>query len=261
MADRKTNSTLTLFGEIAYTDKGTGPAALFVHGAFFNGHFWRNIIDRVADVRRCIAVDLLAHGATKIAANQDVSLSAQAEMLNAVCDSLKLDQVDLVANDSGGAIAQIFASRHPERIRTLTLTNCDVHTECPPEALNPLLTAVESGALPAAGRKMLADAEFARASFAVGYEHPELLEADTLKTYLEPLFSTPEAADNLTRFFKSIDKTDLVTAEQGLKMLTAPTQIIWGTADIFFDVKWARWLRDTIPGCNRLIELEGAKLF
>jgi len=36
---------------------------------------------------------------------------------------------------------------------------------------------------------------------------------------------------------------------------------VWGTADEFFDVKWAYWLKDTIPGCSRVVELEGAKLF
>src|ERR1700682_2656084 len=89
----------TRFGDIAYTERGDGPAALFVHGVFLNGYLWRHVIDRVADARRCIAVDLMAHGATRTAADQDVSFVAQAEMLGAVCDALKLDQVDLVGND------------------------------------------------------------------------------------------------------------------------------------------------------------------
>ncbi len=46
-------------------------------------------------------------------------------MLKEVLDALKIDQVDLVGNDSGGGIAQIFAALYPERVRTLTLTNCD----------------------------------------------------------------------------------------------------------------------------------------
>ena len=36
---------------------------------------------------------------------------------------------------------------------------------------------------------------------------------------------------------------------------------MWGTADVFFPVKWAYWLRDTIPGAREVVELEGAKLF
>ncbi|HKV40661.1 MAG TPA: alpha/beta hydrolase [Blastocatellia bacterium] len=261
MIERKINHIPTSFGEIAYTSQGSGPAALFVHGAFQNGYSWRQVIDRVADIRRCIAIDLMAHGATQISAAQDVSLEAQAGMLDAVAQALDLHQIDLVGHDSGGAIAQIFAARHPERIATLTLGNCDVHENCPPEALKPLMDAIAAGQLAGLGQKMLADAEFARSSFAVGYERPDQLSDETLKLYLEPLFSTPEAAANLERFFRSIDRRHTVAVEPLLRQLDAPTLVVWGAADVFFDIKWAYWLRDTIPGCRKVIELEGAKLF
>jgi len=32
---------------------GQGPAALFVHGVFKNAYFWRHVIERVSDLRRC----------------------------------------------------------------------------------------------------------------------------------------------------------------------------------------------------------------
>jgi pimeloyl-ACP methyl ester carboxylesterase len=38
---------------------------------------------------------------------------------------LNLDQIDLVANDTGGAVAQIAAAHLGDRLATLTLTNCD----------------------------------------------------------------------------------------------------------------------------------------
>ncbi len=62
-------------------------------------------------IRRCIAVDLLAHGDTVIKPDQDVSVTANAHMLREVLDVLRIDQVDLIGNDSGGGIAQIFAYR------------------------------------------------------------------------------------------------------------------------------------------------------
>src|SRR3954454_3045329 len=81
----------TPFGDIAYAEQGNGPAALFVHGVFKNAYFWRHVIERVSDLRRCIAVDLMAHGDTRIAPDQDVSFTVQAEMLEAFCDRLNLD--------------------------------------------------------------------------------------------------------------------------------------------------------------------------
>src|SRR4029077_5076708 len=98
---RNVKHALTPHGEIAYTEQGHGPVALFVHGVYLNGYLWRHVIGRVADLRRCIAIDLLAHGATGASSDQDLSFAAQAEMLEAFCESLGLDQVDLVANDSG----------------------------------------------------------------------------------------------------------------------------------------------------------------
>jgi pimeloyl-ACP methyl ester carboxylesterase len=36
---------------------------------------------------------------------------------------------------------------------------------------------------------------------------------------------------------------------------------MWGTDDVFFDKKWAYWLKDTIPGAREVIEVEGGKVF
>ncbi len=46
-----------------------------------------------------------------------------------------------------------------------------------------------------------------------------------------------------------------------LRELTVPTLVVWGTGDAFFDVSWAYWLRDTIPGTTRVVTVDGARLF
>src|ERR1700674_4451425 len=134
-----TPSVETPSGRISYASAGSGPAALFVHGVLLNSYLWRYQLAGLSDVRRCIAVDLLAHGDTEIAPDQDVSVTANAKMLKEFLDALKIDQVDLVGNDSGGGIAQIFAALNPERVRSFTLTNCDTHDNWPPEALSHFL--------------------------------------------------------------------------------------------------------------------------
>src|SRR5213082_3197503 len=133
------NNVQTASGRISYTEQGTGPVALFVHGVLLNGHLWRNQLAHLSDFRRCIAVDLLAHGDTEIAPDQDISVTANANMIREFLDALNIDQVDLVGNDSGGGIAQIFAALNPQRVRSLTLTNCDAHDNWPPKAFKPFL--------------------------------------------------------------------------------------------------------------------------
>src|SRR6202048_2544807 len=140
-----TYSVETPSGRISYASAGSGPVALFVHGVVLNKHLWRHQLAGLSELRRCIAVDLLAHGDTEIAPDQNVSVTANAQMLKEVLDALQLDQVDLVGNDSGGGIAQIFGALNPQRVRTLILTDCDTHDNWPPEALQPFLEMAADG--------------------------------------------------------------------------------------------------------------------
>ena len=97
-------SLTTRGGEIAYTEFGHGPAALFVHGLATSGLLWRHVIEQLSGTRRCIAIDLPAHGGTP--ARENLSIGALAEVVAELCDGLGLGQVDLVANDTGGANSQ-----------------------------------------------------------------------------------------------------------------------------------------------------------
>jgi pimeloyl-ACP methyl ester carboxylesterase len=258
MSDRRLVATKS--GDVAVLERGDGPVALFVHGVFMNADLWDGVVDGVADVRRCIAPDLLCHGATRERGDADVSFAGQAATLLELLDRLDVSSVDLVANDSGGAIAQILAARHPERVRTLTLTNCDVHDGWPPPAFMPTVSMVLDGGLRALLDSMR-DPAVARGALAVGFEHPERLSDDTLRAVVEPLAASDDRVRNLERFFRAMDCRQTVEIEPLLRRLEAPTLIVWGTADVFFDVAWARWLRDTIPGARDVVELPSAKLF
>src|SRR5258708_26990211 len=108
-------------GRIGYAEVGSGPVALFVHGVLLNKHMWRYQLGALSDFRRCIAVDLLAHSDTVIAAAQDASVTANARMLKEVVDALHINQVDLIGNDSASGICQIFPAINPLTVRTLTL--------------------------------------------------------------------------------------------------------------------------------------------
>jgi pimeloyl-ACP methyl ester carboxylesterase len=95
----------------------------------------------------------------------------------------------------------------------------------------------------------------------VAYEDPGVLTEDAVQTYIGPLAASPQRAADLARFFEGDECVQTVEIEAQLRQLDAPTLVVWGTEDVFFDVKWAYWLQDTIPGCERVIEVEGAKLF
>lgn len=258
-----THTVETPSGRISYVSAGSGPAVLFVHGVVLNKHLWRHQLTKLSDIRRCIAVDLLAHGDTEITPDQDVSVTANARMLIEVLDALKIDQVDLVGNDSGGGIAQIFAALNPERVRTLTLTNCDTHDNWPPEAFKPFVDMVKAGGLRDTLNAMLGDKTIFRSPGALGpaYERPETVTDEDIETYLRPLVRTEQRTRDLQRFVVAFDNKHTRVIEPRLLELRAPTLIVWGTDDVYFPVKWAHWLAETIPGAKPPVELEGARIF
>jgi pimeloyl-ACP methyl ester carboxylesterase len=253
----------TSSGRMSYAEAGSGPVALFVHGVIMNKHLWRRQLAGLSDIRRCIAVDLLAHGDTEIDPKQDVTVTANANMLREVLDALKIAKVDVVGNDSGGGISQIFAALNPDRVRTLTLTNCDTHDNWPPEAFKPFVEMTIAGGLSATLNAMLTDKAIYRSPGALGpaYEHPEQVSDEAIEIYLRPLVRTEQRTRDLQRFVAAFDHKHTVAIEPKLRQLQAPTLIVWGTDDIYFPVKWAHWLAETIPGAKPPVELERARLF
>jgi pimeloyl-ACP methyl ester carboxylesterase len=260
--DAGRHSVSTNSGEISYIDIGTGPAALFVHGVGTNAYLWRNVIGPLAGSRRCLAIDLPLHGQTPVAPGQDLSVAALATVLEDFCDALGLASIDLVANDTGGAVAQVFAARNPHRLATFTLTNCDTEGNLPPDAFKPIVDMAAAGELAPAMAAMMEDITAARdAAFGSAYEHPADTDPEIIRAYLEPCVGTPERAREFERLLTSLDPGDLKAVEPQLRELQVPTLVVWGDDDPFMDVSWAYWLRDTIPGVTKVVTVDGGKLF
>jgi pimeloyl-ACP methyl ester carboxylesterase len=258
-------------GEISYIDigpespqdpEGTGRVALFVHGIATNAFLWRNVIGALTTQQRCIAVDLPLHGRSPVTAGQDLSVAALAAGLEDFCDALGLTGIDLVANDTGGAIAQIFAARHPQRLASLTLTDCDTAGNLPPAEFKPTVELARAGDLAPTAVALFADLDAAaKVAFGAGYEHLDRVDPAVIRSYLEPCFGSLERAREFERMLTALDEADLAAVTPQLRELTVPTLLVWGTGDSFFDVSWAYWLRDTIPGTTRVVTVDGARLF
>jgi len=233
-----------------------------VHGLATNAYLWRNGIGALTTQRRCVAVDRPLHGRSPVTAGQDLSVAALAAGLEDFCDALGLTGIDLVANDTGGAIAQIFAARHPERLASFTLTNCDTAGNLPPEEFKPTVELARAGNLAPTAVALFADLDAAaKVAFGNGYEHLDRVDPAVIRSYLEPCFGSLERAREFERLLSAMDDADLAAVTPQLRELTVPTLIVWGTGDAFFDVSWAYQLRDTIPGTTRVVTVDGARLF
>jgi len=249
---------------VAYVERGHGIAALFIHGYPLNGFQWRGALDRLQPYRRCIAPDVMGLGYTQTPEGQPISPETQVEMLAMLLDSLHIDSVDMVANDSGGLVSQLFIAKHPHRVRTLLLTNCDVDKNNPPPQFQPFVDLAKKGTL--ADRfivSQLNDKQLARSARGLGaaYTYPDRLTDETIETYLRPLVETPLRKQQMQQYTISLGANELVAIREDLHKWTGPARIVWGAKDPLFGLEWADWLNQTFPDSRGVRKLEEANLF
>ncbi len=255
----------TPFGRIAYVERGAGDAALFLHGFPLNGFQWRGALDRLSAHRRCVAPDFLGLGYSETADGQGVGPDAQTAMLVALLDTLSISTVDLVANDSGGAVAQLFVTRHPERVRTLLLTNCDAENDSPPPALLPIIEMAKAGTF--TDRMLapwLADTALARSAEGIGglcYADPTHPTDEAIEYYLGPLLSSPRRKAEVHAYAMALEPNPLEGIGVALRRCTLPARIVWGTGDTIFSPASPDYLNRAFGNSRGVRRLAGRKLF
>ncbi|MEO9599538.1 alpha/beta hydrolase [Parasphingorhabdus sp.] len=252
----------TSFGSTALVDVGRGLPTVFIHGVGQSAYFWRYQLEAFQDQRRCIAVDLMAHGYTEALPDTDVSFREQANMILAVLDEMHVGRFDLVLNDSGGAVGQIMAVNAPDRVRSIVFSNCDVHDNWPPETLNEIRTAAQEGKFADQIGSFLNNVEgFHTTTARLLYNDPTFPTPEALQAHVAPIVSSPERKAAFNRYVGMQDHLQLVEIEDKLRQLQIPACIVWGNADPFFPIEWANWLYDALPLAQDVIELDGYMLF
>ena len=255
----------TSHGRIAYIEIGKGPAALFLHGFPLNSFQWRGAIPRVSPHRRCIAPDFLALGYTEVAEGQSVAPSAQVSMVLQLLDRLSIASVDIIANDSGGAVAQLLVAEHPKRARTLLLTNCDTEPDSPPPAVLPVIDLARAGKFAHEWlAPWLADKKLARSEKGLGgmcYMDASHPTDEAIETYLEPLVRSSSREALTNSYAIALSPNPLAGIEARLKRCPVPTRIVWGTEDNIFSQASPDYLNRTFANSRGVLRIAGAKLF
>jgi pimeloyl-ACP methyl ester carboxylesterase len=257
--------TSTPFGRIAHVERGSGLAALFLHGFPLNSFQWRGALDRLAAYRRCIAPDFLGMGYTEVADGQSCAPDAQVAMLIVLLDALQVRHADVVANDSGGAVAQLLVARHPERVRSLLLTNCDTEEDSPPPALLPVIALAKQGRFVdewlGPWRR---DHALARSAAGIGgmcFADPAHPSDEAIETYFAPLLASQRSRNFAHAYATALERNALDGIGPALARFRMPVRVVWGNADTIFSADNADRLHRAFSRSLGVRRLDGSKLF
>jgi pimeloyl-ACP methyl ester carboxylesterase len=227
---------------------GTGTPIVFVHGLLTNSLLWRQVVPELAEHHRCIVPDWpLGSHPDAMRPDADLTPDGLVEVIVAVLDELGLDRAVLVGNDTGGALSQLVAARHPDRVAGLVLTNCDAYDNFPPRMFAPLLAAARvPGALAALGQLLRIRALWGLpVAFGRLAKHP--LHPGVVTSWLEPARTDRAVRRDLGKALRGLHPRYTLEAAEQLRTFDRPVLLAWAPEDRLFPITHAHRLADELP--------------
>jgi pimeloyl-ACP methyl ester carboxylesterase len=248
-------------GTIRYSESGEGPPVVFVHGLLVDGRLWRKVTPLLEGGFRCIVPDFpLGSHREPMKPDADLSPPGLARIVAGFLEALDLEDVILVGNDTGGAISQITAANHPERIGRLVLTNCDAFENFLPPAFRPMQWAARVPPVLNGLIQGMRLAPMRRLPIAYGWLIKRDLDGAPLREWVDPFLSNRDVRRDTVKVLRGIDPKHTFEAAERLREFDRPALLAWAVEDRFFKLSFAERLAATIRGA-RLEKIEDSYTF
>lgn len=236
--------------KVHYQRAGTGRPLLLLHGLIGSARNWRQNIRFLSRHSSVYAVDLFNMGESERVPGLDAGLEATADRLAAFMDALGLAEADIAGHSHGGAVAMMFAARHPDRVRKLILF-APANPFC--NLGHQLVRFYQTRfgiwlarQIPFLPRMLKATA------LSHMYGDPSRVSAGSLEGYIEGLH-IPGTMEHILQIVERWF-VDMGLLRSVLPDLTAkPTLLIWGDRDRAVGLPSGRELQRTLPKSSLLV--------
>jgi pimeloyl-ACP methyl ester carboxylesterase len=243
-------------GPVEYFVAGSGPTLLLLHGLSIDATFWRKVVPSLSEHFRCLTPTLPLGGhRLPMRADADLSPPAIAALVAELLEKVGADEIIVVGNDTGGAIAQLLVTRHPQRVNALVLTPSDAFKHFFPWQFKSLQAlAWVPGAAWQTGQ-LLRSAAFRRSAAAFGLLTKHGVPDEVTASWVAPVQSSRLIRRDLVKVLRGVSAKHTMAAAEALPMFDRPTLLLWATEDRVFPVSDARRLTELIPDARlELIE-------
>lgn len=238
-------------GPLRYRDSGSGTPVVLLAGLFLPSGFWRLVVPALTQPIRAIVPDLPL-GAHTIAMDRSADLSAPAiaDLVVELLDALQLEQAVVVGNDTGGVIAKLLATRHPERVAALVLTPCECFENFLPAIYRYLqVLAHVPGAVGMLAPPMRLSS-VRRLPFAFGWLTNHAIDKQVYDEYLRPGSTDRGVRRDSAKMLRAIRRRYTIEADAALASFDRPTLIAWASEDRVFPYAHAEQLARTLPNAQ-----------
>ena len=228
---------------IHYRDEGEGETIVLLHGTGASLHTWDSWTEILKKKYRVIRFDLPAYGLTGEDPKKRYSTKDYVEILNTLMNRLEVEKFHLAGNSLGGLVAWLYTSYYPERVNKLLLLD--------PSGFGfsktPLVIWLAKTALINSIIQYITPRAFIKKNLEEVYYDSSLIRDETIDRYHElSLYKGNRKA------FIERAKLDRKDDTNRLKLIKAPTLIIWGAEDEWIPVSNALLFKKEIAN-SRLV--------
>lgn len=235
-------------GAINYRERGNGSPIVFIHGVAVNGDLWRRVVSRLASGHRCVVPDLpWGSHSIPLKPDADLTLPGMARITADFLEALDLSEVTIVANDTGGAVAQALVGRHPERIARLLLTSCDAFEKFPPTPQKYLEVIARSRLLTWIVAYTAQFKAIQRLPTAYGFVTSQPMPADVMRSYTDPVRLNSGVRRDFRRMLQAVDTKFTFEAANELRTFDKPALVLWAENDKIFPREHGHRLSRLLP--------------
>ncbi|WP_194837423.1 alpha/beta fold hydrolase [Nocardia sp. XZ_19_369] len=235
-------------GRIRYHDTGQGSPVVFVHGLLVNSDLWRKVVPGIAAAgHRCLTPDWPL-GAHQIAMpDADLTPSGVADLIAAFLERLDLQDVTVVANDTGGAITQVLMTHHPARIGRVVLAAVDSYEGFLPK---PFALLSWLARIPGSMRPVI---ELARiralhqTPLVFGMVAKRRVPPEIADSYLAGPQQSGAVRKDLRLFLKNAHRRYTLEAASRFPSVDIPVLLVWAREDKIFPMSYAERLARDLP--------------
>ena len=227
--------------DLYFTESGSGPPLLLVHGLAISGEMFEPIVGPLAAHHRLIIPDLRGSGGSRNLA-PPFSVKQQAADLSRLLDHLGIRTTDVLGYSQGGPVVQQLALDDPARVKRLVLVNTYAHN------MISLREKLEGHLVPLLIR-LLGMRRFARFVIALGMKQVPKERALRVIDLI-----ARENAGVTARLWREAMAFD---SRPRLNDIRCPVLIIAGSQDDAVPLHHAMMLHDGIAG-SKLVTIEGA---
>jgi len=239
--------------KIHYKDEGQGPVLILLHGVCASLHTWDGWAARLKDRYRIIRLDIPGFGLTGPAPDKSQYRKEEAvRLFEKVVDEMKLEKFYLAGNSLGGYISWNYTLKHPDKVQKLILVDSVGFPQPLPGLLafasNPLIRPFARYTMP----RFLFDDAVEQV-----YGDKSKVTQELKDRYFDLAMREGNKGSYIDVFTEMRRLCDDENLSQGIKDLSVPTLVMWGTRDEWIPFKYFENWKKELPNA-KFVQYEGA---